>query len=372
MHPIKPIVVALLGTCMLSACIGPGTADERATLRVQPLSRVEHAGGNDARSWYRMGRELYGRGELEQARAAYVEALGLQPKYADAHSALGVVYAALGRQDDAVRAFQAAIALSPADAYLYNNLGYAYLLQGSNAAAESAFRDALRVDPSHAGAQINLLVALRRQGKTLDTQVGVVTPPTPTPVPVARQPEPRVPMHNIVGTPLPPEPPAGNEAGLRIELVNDAAPVAAPAPTPVHKNSPLSGVIPAIVAAAATPSVPNPVRPRPQVAPRRVVVEVINSSGVNGVARSLASRLDRAAYVAQRVTRGSTVIAGGSEVRYRAGYRRQALELAARIPGAVRTVESRSLHDGAQISLVLGSHAAGATAAPGTVVAGNI
>jgi Flp pilus assembly protein TadD len=51
---------------------------------------------------------------------------------ADAHNALGVVYAMVGRYDDAVVELKAAIELKPGRAYLHSNLGYALMLKGAN------------------------------------------------------------------------------------------------------------------------------------------------------------------------------------------------------------------------------------------------
>ena len=138
-------------------------------------------------------------GKLEEAIAAYREAIRLQPDYADAHTNLGIALHAQGKLEEAIAAYRTAIRLQPDDARpTYNlgtalqdqgklgggdrrishgdpaparlrprtthNLGTALFEQGKLEEAVAEYREAIRLQPDSAAAHSNLGYALESRG----------------------------------------------------------------------------------------------------------------------------------------------------------------------------------------------------------------
>ncbi len=89
-------------------------------------------------------------GRYDDAIAAYQRASALDPKFAAPHNGLGNVYRDLGRHDDAIAAFQRAIELDPKFAYPHNGLGNVYHDLGRHDEAIAAFQRASELDPKEA------------------------------------------------------------------------------------------------------------------------------------------------------------------------------------------------------------------------------
>ncbi|MHC4156479.1 MAG: tetratricopeptide repeat protein [Planctomycetota bacterium] len=86
----------------------------------------------------------------------YTEALRINPDLFNAHSNLGVIYAAQGELDQAVGHFSQAIRIKPDSAGAYCNLGIALQSQGKTDKAAEAFRKALAIDPNNRQARAAL------------------------------------------------------------------------------------------------------------------------------------------------------------------------------------------------------------------------
>ena len=102
-------------------------------------------------------------GQLEQAAAAYREALRLKPDYAEAHNNLGIALGAQGEIESAIEAYQHALSIKPDLVGAYNNLGNAFKNTGQHDEAIAAYREALRLQPNYAEAHSNLLFELHYQ-----------------------------------------------------------------------------------------------------------------------------------------------------------------------------------------------------------------
>jgi tetratricopeptide (TPR) repeat protein len=97
---------------------------------------------------FRAGLAAQQAGELERAAAAYRQAIGLDPRLAEAHANLGAVLARLGRHDEAVQSYNRALTLDPRLNAARVNLGLAHYRVGALDAALDAFRSAHAADPS--------------------------------------------------------------------------------------------------------------------------------------------------------------------------------------------------------------------------------
>jgi len=115
------------------------------------------------------GMVFFRKGDLEQARSRFENALSLDEKLWEAHAFLGLIFDRDKETTEKAREhYKKGIALNPASVELYNNLGISYYLQGDYAEAVAAYRKALRIDPSSRRVCNNLGLALTRTGEYND------------------------------------------------------------------------------------------------------------------------------------------------------------------------------------------------------------
>src|SRR5262249_45181445 len=112
-----------------------------------------------------LGRTLERRGEEEQARAAYAEAVKQDPKRADALVRLAVLSDRQGHFQESEQLYRRALAACPTDADLYCNRGYSLYLQQRWEEAEQSLRQAIALRPDHLRAHNNLGEVLARTGR---------------------------------------------------------------------------------------------------------------------------------------------------------------------------------------------------------------
>ncbi len=95
----------------------------------------------DAKKYYKQGVQ-YGRAKLyKQAAATFMQAIRVNPKYADAYYGLGHAFLDMGRLNEAIDAFQQVIKLDPKDEEAYARLGEAHarlLAEGPSGSEKSA------------------------------------------------------------------------------------------------------------------------------------------------------------------------------------------------------------------------------------------
>jgi tetratricopeptide (TPR) repeat protein len=104
-------------------------------------------------------------GQGDEAERNLLAALRRNDSLAEAHQALGRVYAAARRHEEAIEAFGRALELAPEDVGLHLEMGLAYLAAGKAGAAEASFREVLRVRETDDEARAKLALALARQGR---------------------------------------------------------------------------------------------------------------------------------------------------------------------------------------------------------------
>ena len=111
---------------------------------------------------------LKGMNQPEQAMAAYRAIIEFEPRYTDAHYALGKMYIARGEYDTAAAQFQAALRHKTDDPRLYNALGVAHGLIGANESAMQAFTAGLEIAPKHIALRNNMGLALVMNGRHVE------------------------------------------------------------------------------------------------------------------------------------------------------------------------------------------------------------
>jgi len=127
------------------------------------LAGAQHP--QDASAHYDRGNALYSQGKINEAAAAYRDAVAIKPDYAEAHCNLGNALKQRGELNEAVGAYRAAIANKPDYAKAHYNLGLALREQGKRDEAVEAWRQTVMLDPNMAEAHSDLGVALQELGR---------------------------------------------------------------------------------------------------------------------------------------------------------------------------------------------------------------
>jgi len=115
-----------------------------STTKVNPGARIAAQRANDR------GLLLYKERRYDEAEAAFVEALKLQPRFALAANNLGFIYFKRGKPVEAARWYQKAIEMDGSRALAWLNLGDAQLLAGEEAKALEAYKSFVELSPKHA------------------------------------------------------------------------------------------------------------------------------------------------------------------------------------------------------------------------------
>jgi tetratricopeptide (TPR) repeat protein len=106
------------------------------------------------------------RGQWEQAKQYYRQALALNSSLVEARNNLGNLYVRQQQMTEAIGEFRAALALDPNYAMARNNLGTAYFLMGEESLAVQEFLAALRIDGVYVSPYYNLASLYARRGDT--------------------------------------------------------------------------------------------------------------------------------------------------------------------------------------------------------------
>lgn len=144
-------------------------AEPRLEKATQELLASFHARPDDWASHYNLGNYYFSRQELLPALEAFNTASRLQPEALLPWVNVSLVYARLGRMDQAEVALRRALALAPDHATANFNLGLLLAEQGKKPEAAAAWRTALKSEPQFPEAAYNLgvLLAQERQPEAL-------------------------------------------------------------------------------------------------------------------------------------------------------------------------------------------------------------
>jgi serine/threonine protein kinase/Flp pilus assembly protein TadD len=116
-------------------------------------------------AYLNLGVILDANGQVDDAIAAYREAIRLEQNYAEAHHYLGADLLEKGRLDEGIAELRAAIRLKKDYAEAHSRLGAALLDRGQTDEAIAEVRAAIRLKKNDAEAHNNLGVALRNKGQ---------------------------------------------------------------------------------------------------------------------------------------------------------------------------------------------------------------
>lgn len=127
---------------------------------------------DDYTNYYMRAHIYLAAGEPEESIADLDQVLEINPYFTDARNTIGVVYATLGRTEDALAAFEKALS-DPKYLYkqkIYYNRGDLYYDQGDFERAMEEYRRALAVEPDYARAHFKLGKALQQIGRAEDAK----------------------------------------------------------------------------------------------------------------------------------------------------------------------------------------------------------
>jgi tetratricopeptide (TPR) repeat protein len=128
----------------------------RTTIRKNPGSWMAHNN---------LGILFADMGRTDEAMARYLKALELKPDNAESYNNLGLLRANMGRTDEAMAHYRKALELNPDFAKAHNNLGLLLAITGRTDEAMAHFRKALELNPDYADAHYNTGILLSDRGR---------------------------------------------------------------------------------------------------------------------------------------------------------------------------------------------------------------
>jgi tetratricopeptide (TPR) repeat protein len=138
--------------------------DTSEALRLDPNKSIDPVQPNaygDANILFDVGNNLREKGEFEEAKQAYIEALRVDPSNKFCWENLGDVFNDLYNFKGAMNAYIKVLTLDPNDKIVWNKLGYVLCMQGQYKKAIQAYNEALRIDPNYARAKYGIEDCLR-------------------------------------------------------------------------------------------------------------------------------------------------------------------------------------------------------------------
>jgi type IV pilus assembly protein PilF len=138
---------------------GDPTAALRELLEAQKLNP------EDASVYYALGWAYSAKRLFPQALESYRQTLKIDPKFTEAHNAIGAIYLELGQWDAAIAEFEMVLKdlLYQTPYYVLNNLGWANYKKGDLLKAIENYRKAVSLKPDFGLAYYNLGLAYRDQ-----------------------------------------------------------------------------------------------------------------------------------------------------------------------------------------------------------------
>ena len=153
---------ALIHNTLGAVLAGQGKMQEAVAHCVEALRIEPHY----AEAHYNLGGFLATQGKTQEAIAHFAEALRIKADFAEAHNRLGELLATQGKTQEAIAHFAEAVRIKPDYAEAHNNFGIILATQGKIQEAIGHCVEALRIKPDYAEAHNNLGIILTGQGKT--------------------------------------------------------------------------------------------------------------------------------------------------------------------------------------------------------------
>lgn len=136
-------LLALFLTLQLAACSVTQEGASSSASSVNNLAYVEAVAAMKA-------------GKTDEVRSLFLEIINQQPKLANAHVNMGIIFIKNKSFDEAENAFSRALKINPNNIYALNQLGFLYRKQGDFTKAKASYEKAIDINSDYAYAHLNL------------------------------------------------------------------------------------------------------------------------------------------------------------------------------------------------------------------------
>jgi len=139
-----------------------------STSALREFLEAEKFNPRDASVQFGLGSALNAKGRFQEGLLRYRKVLEIDPKFTEAHNAMGSTYLELGQWDNAIKEFEITLKdiLYMTPFYVENNLGWAYYKKGDIPRAIEHYRKALSMKPDFGLAYYNLGLAYKDTKQT--------------------------------------------------------------------------------------------------------------------------------------------------------------------------------------------------------------
>jgi type IV pilus biogenesis/stability protein PilW len=133
------------------------------TSALRELLEAQKYNPEDADMQFALGWAYSAKGLFPQAMEAYRATLKIDPKYTEAHNAIGAIFLETGQWDAAIAEFELVLKdlLYQTPYYILNNLGWAYYKKGDRSRAIEYYQKAVGMKPDFGMAFYNLGLAYK-------------------------------------------------------------------------------------------------------------------------------------------------------------------------------------------------------------------
>ena len=95
-------------------------------------------------------------GNLDDARDLFLEVINKQPKLANAHVNIAIIFIQKESFSEAENSLNRALDIDPNNIYALNQLGYIFRTQGAFSKAEASYQKAININSNYANAHLNI------------------------------------------------------------------------------------------------------------------------------------------------------------------------------------------------------------------------
>ncbi|HEX5372288.1 MAG TPA: tetratricopeptide repeat protein [Aquabacterium sp.] len=367
MNNIRTVISLAIGALSLSGCSTIETNSLVQTL-IKPIQQVRH--GSDSEALYRMARSFQMEGRQAEAIKAYRQVLDANPRHAEAHNALGVIYSQQQQVELAEQQFQLALQIDPNLAHVHNNVGYHLMRNGRLNEALQALGRAHVLDRSNKAVTANMAEAQQAAERDAQSQVEQVaaaeTAPETTVPAVASASVASTQATTSTGSQLaaPQALQAQVEPTLSLQLVSVDSNVwelkararpsqdtvaAAPVPAPSETQAVVT------LPAPSTPPTATQIASNPYVTTLPSRIEIANGNGTTGLALKVSRELMAyRGFERPRLTNHKPFDVRTTRIQYVAGAETAARRLNASLPKQVPLVRVASLDKNTTVRLLIG------------------
>ena len=155
MHYINSVAIFVLCAGIITGCAGTGESKKEADTG-QPQAQTQEVISPEARQKYDEALTAMRNGDNAKAKELLAGLSNTYPELSGPHTNLGLIYFREGKIDEAEAAFLQAVKVNPKGAVSYNHLGIISRSKGKFQEAKAHYQQALKINDDYAYAHLNL------------------------------------------------------------------------------------------------------------------------------------------------------------------------------------------------------------------------